>query len=310
MALDALLLSQRRPALRLYRWGGRPTLSLGLHQRPIESHWLALAQAGRLDLVRRPSGGRAVLHGGDLSYALVWPDAPGCRRQAYLEACAWLQLAFGRMGLPLRFGHQPARRQQPSCFATSTAADLVHLPTTAAQVALKSLAINGAVINDLDANAATGDRAIDEVIDEAIDESIDEVIDEAIDGVIDEVIDESIDAGALDSVGIDIVGTKSAAIDGLGVKRIGSAQHWRSGCLLQHGTILLAPPAALWQELFGGPAPALPPLPLASEELESLLLECAAASFPLAPVSELTVQELAAIEAARPSYRVDPQAAG
>ena len=106
MALDALLLSQRRPALRLYRWGGRPTLSLGLHQRPLESHWLALAQAGRLNLVRRPSGGRAVLHGGDLSYALVWPDAPGCRRQAYLEACAWLQLAFGRMGLPLQFGHQ------------------------------------------------------------------------------------------------------------------------------------------------------------------------------------------------------------
>jgi lipoate-protein ligase A len=158
------------------------------------------------------------------------------------------------MGLPLQFGHQPARRQQPSCFATSTAADLVHLPTTAAQVALKGLAINSAGINDLDVN--------------------------------------------------------DAAINGLGVKRIGSAQHWRSGCLLQHGTILLAPPAALWQELFGGPAPALPPLPLASEELESLLLECAAASFPLAPVSELTVQELAAIEAARPSYRVDLQAAG
>jgi lipoate-protein ligase A len=254
MALDALLLSQRRPALRLYRWGGRPTLSLGLHQRPLESHWLALAQAGRLDLVRRPSGGRAVLHGGDLSYALVWPDAPGCRRQAYLEACAWLQLAFGRMGLPLRFGHQPARRQQPSCFASSTAADLVHLPATAAQVASKGLAITSAGINDL--------------------------------------------------------GVNDAAINGLGIKRIGSAQHWRSGCLLQHGTILLAPPAALWLELFGVPAPLLQPLPLANGELESLLLECAAASFPLAPVSELTAQEMAAIEAARPNYRVDPQAAG
>ena len=240
MALDALLLSQRRPALRLYRWGGRPTLSLGLHQRPLESHWLALAQAGRLDLVRRPSGGRAVLHGGDLSYALVWPNAPGCRRQAYQEACGWLQLAFGRIGLPLQFGHQPPRRQQPSCFATSTAADLIHLPNTAES----GLGINGAGVN------------------------------------------------------------------GVGIKRIGSAQHWRSGCLLQHGTILLAPPAALWQELFGGPAPSLPPLPLAIGELESLLLECAAASFPLAPVSQLTVQELAAIEAARPNYRVDPHPAG
>jgi len=250
MALDAWLLSQRRPALRLYRWGGRPTLSLGLHQRPLESHWLALAQAGHLDLVRRPSGGRAVLHGGDLSYALVWPDAPANRRQAYLEACTWLQLAFGRMGLPLQFGHQPARRQQPNCFATSTAADLVHLPTT--------------VESDLGINSAGANGMV----------------------------------------------TNSAAINGLGVKRIGSAQHWRSGCLLQHGTILLAPPAALWQELFGGPAPSLPPLPFSIGELESLLLECAAASFPLAPVSELTAQELAAIEVARPNYRVDPQLAG
>jgi lipoate-protein ligase A len=106
------------------------------------------------------------------------------------------------------------------------------------------------------------------------------------------------------------LGVNGSAINGLGIKRIGSAQHWRSGCLLQHGTILLAPPAALWQQLFGGPAPSLPPLPLANGELESLLLECAAASFPLAPVSELTAQELAAIEAARPTYRVDPQAAG
>ena len=255
MALDAWLLSQRQPALRLYRWGGRPTLSLGLHQRHLESHWLALAQAGHLDLVRRPSGGRAVLHGGDLSYALVWPDAPGNRRQAYLEACAWLQLAFGRMGLPLQFGHQPARPQQPNRFATSTAADLVHLPTTAET-------------------------------------------------------DFGINPAAIDSAGIDSAGIDSAATNGLGIKRIGSAQHWRSGCLLQHGTILLAPPAALWQELFGGPAPSLPPLPLASEQLEYLLLECAAASFPLAPVSELTAQELVAIEAARPNYRVDPHPAG
>ncbi len=260
MALDALLLSQRRPALRLYRWGGHPTLSLGLHQRSLESHWLALARAGRLDLVRRPSGGRAVLHGGDLSYALVWPDAPGCRRQAYLEACAWLQLAFGRMGLPLQFGRQPARRQQPSCFATSTAADLVHLPTTAES----DLGINSAAMN----------------------------------------------SAAMNSPAMNSPAMNSAVINGIGIKRIGSAQHWRSGCLLQHGTILLAPPAALWQELFGGPAPSLPPLPLAREELESLLLDCAAACFPLAPVSELTAQELAAIEVARPNYRVDPQLAG
>ncbi len=255
MALDAWLLSQRRPALRLYRWGGRPTLSLGLHQRHLESHWLALARVGRLDLVRRPSGGRAVLHGGDLSYALVWPDAPGCRRQAYLEACSWLQVAFARMGLPLQFGHQAVRRQEPSCFATSTAADLVHVAITA-----ESLGIELG----------------------------------------------RIDPERMEPEGMEPGGTDPWHIRR--IKRIGSAQRWQSGCLLQHGAIMLEPPAELWQELFGGPPPPLPPLPLAAGELESLLLDCAAASFPLAPASELTAEELAAIEAARPNYRISPNA--
>ena len=265
MALDAWLLSQRRPALRLYRWVGRPTLSLGLHQRHLENHWLALARVGRLDLVRRPSGGRAVLHGGDLSYALVWPDAPGCRRQAYLEACSWLQVAFARMGLPLQFGHQAVRRQEPSCFATSTAADLVHVAITAESFGIE----------------------LGRIDPERIDR-------------------ERIEPERMEPEGIEPGGTDPWHIRR--IKRIGSAQRWQSGCLLQHGTILLEPPAELWQELFGGPPPSLPPLPLAVGELESLLLECAAASFPLAPESELTAEELAAIEAARPNYRISPNA--
>ena len=48
-------------------------------------------------------------------------------------------------------------------------------------------------------------------------------------------------------------------VDTLGQKRIGSAQYWRHGHLLQHGEILIEPPPQLWTELFGGPAPA--PLP-------------------------------------------------
>ena len=264
MALDAWLLSQRRPALRLYRWGGRPTLSLGLHQRHLESHWLALARVGRLDLVRRPSGGRAVLHGGDLSYALVWPDAPGCRRQAYLEACSWLQVAFTRMGLPLQFGHQAVRRQEPSCFATSTAADLVHVAITTENFGIEP--------GRIDPERIDRERMEPERIEP-----------------------ERMEPGGTDPWQI------------RRIKRIGSAQRWQSGCLLQHGTIQLEPPAELWQELFGGPPPPLPPLPLAAGELESLLLECAAASFPLAPVGELTADELAAIEAARLNYRISPR---
>jgi lipoate-protein ligase A len=131
MALDAWLLEQvasgkrSGPLLRFYRWS-QPTLSLGKHQRAIDSRWLRLAQQGQLALVRRPTGGSAVLHGGDLTYALVWPDPPRQRREAYRLCCRWLQDAFAAMDQSLDFGDSPARGDQPNCFASSTAADLVH----------------------------------------------------------------------------------------------------------------------------------------------------------------------------------------
>jgi len=130
MALDRWMLQRLvlgdGPMLRLYRWS-RPTLSLGAHQHHLEPHWPRLAEAGVLDLVRRPSGGRAVLHAGELTYALVCrPDGPN-REWAYRQACAWLLQAFASLGHPLGFGRtSPAQAQRrSSCFASATAADLV-----------------------------------------------------------------------------------------------------------------------------------------------------------------------------------------
>jgi lipoate-protein ligase A len=193
MALDAWLLEEivsgnrSGPLLRFYRWS-EPTLSLGKHQHVLEERWLRLVREGRLALARRPSGGSAVLHGGDLTYALLWPDPPRQRREAYRLCCGWLREAFAALGHPLEFGAAPARADQPHCFASSTAADLVHRG---------------------------------------------------------------------------------------GVKRIGSAQLWRGGSLLQHGSVLLEPDDALWRAVFGEPAPALPPLPLAGAELEAHLMASA-----------------------------------
>ena len=56
--LDQLVAERSGPMLRLYRWS-RPTLSLGRHQQQLEPHWLELAEAGQIQLVRRPTGGRA-----------------------------------------------------------------------------------------------------------------------------------------------------------------------------------------------------------------------------------------------------------
>ena len=218
MALDQWLLVQGQPALRLYSWQ-RPTLSLGFHQRRLPDHWWSLAAAGQVELVRRPSGGQAVLHGGDLTYALVWPDPPGDRAQAYRRACLWLQAAFEQLGQPLQFGSAPASLARSSCFASSTAADLVQTN---------------------------------------------------------------------------------------GVKRIGSAQLWRSGRLLQHGSIQLAVDGDLWRALFRSDPPRLAALPTSAHGLRQLLLESAALHLPLPPVLEtpLRAWELAAVSADLDNYRV------
>jgi lipoate-protein ligase A len=210
------------PVLRFYTWSG-PTLSLGFHQRRLQPAWLALARSGELRLVRRPSGGRAVLHAAELTYALVWPQAPARRREAYHAACAWLQQGFADLGLPLLFGAEPADPLHPSCFAASTAADLIHRE---------------------------------------------------------------------------------------GGKRIGSAQLWRRGVLLQHGSILLRPEAALWRRVLREDPPRLEPLSLSPEQLIAVLqqaarrhLSIAAADWTMEP---LAPQEWSAIASRLPRYRIDP----
>ncbi len=60
-------------------------------------------------------------------------------------------------------------------------------------------------------------------------------------------------------------------VDNDGTKRIGSAQFWRKGNLLQHGEILLAPPKKLWVELFKQNPPSQFSTNISSEKLEHLL---------------------------------------
>jgi len=91
MSVDEALLSQcaaRGPTLRLYSWS-EPSLSLGYRQA--EGDWRERCRDLEIDLVRRISGGGAVWHGDDLTYAVVlphgWPGVPGSMRGSY----AWIR---------------------------------------------------------------------------------------------------------------------------------------------------------------------------------------------------------------------------
>lgn len=131
MAVDEWLLEKHRvgkhpPTLRFYTW--QPTaISLGYHQRRWPDFWQQLSWQGMaVDLVRRPSGGRAVLHQGDLTYAVVASGFAGNRTAVYQTICEFLIEGWRALGLELHYGEAgKSYIHNPNCFGTATGADLV-----------------------------------------------------------------------------------------------------------------------------------------------------------------------------------------
>jgi lipoate-protein ligase A len=131
MAIDRWLLQQHRqgncpPTLRFYTWSPA-AISLGYHQRDYPRHWRDLTWQGQpLDIVRRPTGGRAVLHQGDLTYAVVTSGIKGTRIEVYEKICQFLREGWRSLGVELDYGSGGRGYiHSPNCFATATGADLV-----------------------------------------------------------------------------------------------------------------------------------------------------------------------------------------
>ncbi|MFB2919417.1 lipoate--protein ligase family protein [Aerosakkonema funiforme] len=131
MAIDLWLLEQHRqgvhpPTLRFYTWNP-PAISLGYHQRQWPEFWQHLTWQGQLiELVRRPTGGRAVLHQGDLTYTVVTSGVSGSRTQVYQQLCEFLIAGWRSLGIELHYGLAGRGYiHNPNCFGTATAADLV-----------------------------------------------------------------------------------------------------------------------------------------------------------------------------------------
>lgn len=216
MAIDSWLLSRHakgleQRCLRFYTWRS-PTISLGYHQRQFPHRWNQLQWQGRpVELVRRPTGGRAVLHQGDLTYALVTSGMKGSRREVYQQLCQFLIQGWRSLGIDLSFGEAGRGYiKNPNCFGTATAADLV-----------------------------TDD----------------------------------------------------------GYKLIGSAQVYRDGCILQHGSIRLAPDVELFEEVFGErlSPPKLPQKALVANALEKAAQDCFGIEFERRLLSSTEISD--AIEA-------------
>ncbi len=150
--LEAHLAGRVPPTLRLYGFSP-PAVSIGLSQE-FPEHLVASIRNRGMDVVRRPTGGRAVLHLNDLTYSFVgstvgntledtepgkskdtcqpFPAQPAGQGslstsvlKAYKEISAGLKEALALLSLDVEMGNaHAAYRQLQDCFLSTTGSDL------------------------------------------------------------------------------------------------------------------------------------------------------------------------------------------
>jgi lipoate-protein ligase A len=132
MATDEALLRHARrmgeTVYRVYAWS-RATVSLGRNQSARGYYDLQLARARGIDFVRRPTGGRAILHHREITYSVAAPDtAFGALRESYRTINRLLLEALRTLGVDARETASSSRPPVPSlapCFEAPVAGELV-----------------------------------------------------------------------------------------------------------------------------------------------------------------------------------------
>ncbi len=132
MAVDEALLScfsqGDLPILRLYGW--KPALSLGRFSEPSENLDMDRIKRDGIGCVRRITGGGILVHGDDLSYAMILPRsfiAERGVRESYRYLCGFLLRLYGALGLSAAFAQERAlaEKQTDICLAGREAYDIV-----------------------------------------------------------------------------------------------------------------------------------------------------------------------------------------
>ncbi len=132
MALDHALMERARASgdilVRVYAWS-RMTLSLGRHQTARGRYDRDAARARGVHFVRRPTGGRAVLHHREITYCVAAPERTlGALRESYRRINRLLVAALRRLGVPAEEVRAVGPAPQPSvapCFEEPVAGEIV-----------------------------------------------------------------------------------------------------------------------------------------------------------------------------------------
>lgn len=130
MACDVALMERARrtgeTVFRVYAWD-QPTLSFGRHESARRQYAAAAIAAAGVALVRRPTGGRALLHHREVTYSITAPLVAG---ESITESVRHFnQLLLGalrRLGVPAVEAAEPRalRPEGAACFAVPAAGEL------------------------------------------------------------------------------------------------------------------------------------------------------------------------------------------
>ena len=178
MARDVALLesvSENRgaPTLRLYGWSP-PCLSLGRHQGVNAADLDFCAEHG-IEVIRRPTGGRALLHHLELTYSLLAPlgkgPIPRHVQEAYRLICQPLVHACRSLGVDAELTSGEVNLQLPGpastvpCFQAPAGGEVVvagrKLIGSAMRSHLGAILQHGAILLDWDSEMQAGSMGLD-----------------------------------------------------------------------------------------------------------------------------------------------------
>jgi lipoate-protein ligase A len=172
--LDAVSTGESPPTLRFYGWNP-PCLTLGRHQG-LEAANLEFCRAEGLDVVRRPTGGRALLHHLELTYAVVAPldggVLPRGLQDAYRRICEALVRAMRSLGVDAELTggevnlQLPGPRSTVPCFEAPAGGEVVvdgrKLVGSAMRAHAGTILQHGAIVLDWDGRLQAGAMGLDD----------------------------------------------------------------------------------------------------------------------------------------------------
>ena len=127
-ALQARAARTGETVFSIYSWT-RPTLSFGRHQPAAGLYDMEKIRSANVDVVRRPTGGRTILHDHEVTYSVTAPvrDAAPLR-ETYARINRILLDGLGRLGVDVQVASPRERSPAPSmrpCFETPGEGELV-----------------------------------------------------------------------------------------------------------------------------------------------------------------------------------------